>query len=156
MRSKALLSLVAAVLLAGAPALADNDVGCGVGTTVWEGQSGLFPKLCASFTNGMTFQSVSITFGILGCDGRGTVTADAELRRFAAANIDRLARDVARGEGETLDALGHLLQVPEVERPDFARFAQAHFLSLFPTAETQSNDMVDALYRIIEDQAVQG
>lgn len=153
MRSKVLLSVLAAALLLASPALADNDVGCGVGTKVWEGQSGLFPKLCASFTNGFTFQSVSITFGTLGCDGRGTVTADAELRRFAAANLDRLARDVARGEGETLDALAHLLDVPQNQRSDFNQFTQIHFLDLFPSAETRSNDMVDALYRLIEERA---
>lgn len=152
---KAVLGLllgIAMVLGMGAPALADNDVGCGVGTMVMEGQEGLVPKLAASCTNGMTFQSISITFGLLNCNGRDKVTADAELRKFAAANIDRLARDFARGEGETLEVVAHLLQVDEAVRPAFFAYTQAHFEALFPDESTTSNEMLDSLYRLLASE----
>ncbi len=156
-RSGVLAATAAGFLaLAGTPAAADPDVGCGVGTNIWKGQSGLFPKLCASFTNGLLFQSVSITFGVMGCDGRGTVTVgDAQLRRFAATNLDGLARDVSRGDGERLDAFAQLLGVPAEERPAFFAFTQAHFVELFPSAATESNEMVDAFYRIVGDHAIE-
>ena len=154
--SKVVLGLLLGIAISlgmGAPALADNDVGCGVGTMIMEGQEGLVPKLAASCTNGMTFQSISITFGLLNCNGRDTVTADAELRKFAAANIDRLARDVARGEGETLEVVAHLLQVDEPARPAFFAYTQAHFEVLFPSADTTSNEMLDSLYRLLASEA---
>lgn len=150
--SKAALGLLAGLVAGlglGAPALADNDVGCGVGTMIMEGKQGLLPHLAASCTNGMTFQSISITFGFLGCDATGKVTADAELRKFAAANIDRIARDVARGEGEALEVVAHLLQVGETTRPAFYAYTQAHFETLFPDEGTTSNEMLDSLYRLL-------
>jgi len=147
------------VLLAlglGMPALADNDVGCGVGTNLMEGKEGLVAHLLASCTNGYTLQSVSITFNSFGCDSTGTVTTDAQLRKFAAANIDQLSRDAARGEGESLSALAHLLQVPAEQHDTFGLFARAHFVELFPHQDVSSNELLDALYRLLDEQLVQG
>jgi hypothetical protein len=133
----------------GAPALADNDVGCGIGTKFMEGKSGLGAHVLASCTNAYTLQSVSLTFNMFGCDGSGKVTADAELRKFAAANIDQLARDVARGEGESLSAFATLLGVPDEQRAAFGAFTQSHFVDLFPDAGVTSNQMIDAFYGLL-------
>lgn len=56
---------LAALLAAGSSvAMADNDVGCGVGTQVWAGQKGVVPKILAATTNGIfTNQLLGITFG---------------------------------------------------------------------------------------------
>ncbi len=56
---------LAAVLATGSSmAMADNDVGCGVGTQVWAGQKGIAPKILAATTNGIfTNQLLGITFG---------------------------------------------------------------------------------------------
>jgi hypothetical protein len=140
----------------GAPAFADNDVGCGLGTNFMEGRDGLFSHILASCTNAYTFQSVSLTFNWFGCDSTGTVTVDAQLRKFAAASIDQLSRDAARGEGESLSALAHLLQVPAEQHGVFGLFARNHFLELFPHQDVSSNQMVDALYRLLDEHRVQG
>jgi DUF3015 family protein len=145
------LALGALVTLGlGAPALADNDVGCGLGTQFMEGKSGLVSHVLASCTNAYTLQSVSLTFNMFGCDGKGKVTADAELRKFAATNLDQLARDMARGEGETLAAFAHLLAVPAEQRGAFGAFTQAHFVDLFPNDGVNSNEMIDAFYRLLD------
>ena len=156
-RGMRLSALALGVLLAlglGTPALADNDVGCGLGTNLMEGKQGLLPHIIASCTNGYTFQSVSLTFNWFGCDSTGTVTADAELRKFAAANIDQLSRDAARGEGESLSALAHLLQVPAEQHGAFGLFARDHFVEIFPHQDVSSNEMIDALYRLLVEQPV--
>jgi hypothetical protein len=132
-------------------ALADNDVGCGVGTQIWEGKSGVGYKLLASFTNGMLFQSISVTFGLLNCDGQGTVTASAQTRHFAAANIDRIARDAAIGGGESLDTLATLLEVDAVDRPAFATLAQSRFDELFPSDDVTSDEMLESLQRLMRE-----
>ncbi|MCP5058697.1 MAG: DUF3015 domain-containing protein [bacterium] len=151
-----LLGAVLGLGLLAAPALADNDVGCGLGTQFMEGKEGLVPHLMASCTNGMTLQSVSLTLNMFGCDATGTVTADAELRKFAASNIDQLARDVARGDGEALAAFAHLLQVPSAQQAAFGAFTQGHFVELFPNASVDSNEMIDAFYRLLDEHAAQG
>lgn len=138
------------------PALADNDVGCGIGTQFMEGREGLVSHVLASCTNAYTLQSVSLTFNLFGCDSTGKVTADAQLRKFAAANMDQLARDVARGEGETLAAFAHLLQIPAEQHGAFGAFTQAHFVDLFPNQSVDSNQMIDAFYRLIGAPRVEG
>ena len=45
----------------------------------------------------VTMNSVSLTFGLLNCNGRDKVTADSQLRRFASTNFDRLASDIVGG-----------------------------------------------------------
>ena len=140
----------------GAPAHADNDVGCGIGTNLMKGKSGLVSHVLASCTNAYTLQSVSLTFNMFGCDSKGKVTADAELRKFAATNIDQLARDMARGEGETLAAFAELLAVPADQQAAFGSFTQAHFLDLFPNDGVTSNEMVDAFYRLLDASRVEG
>ena len=147
--------IIAAVMLAvtlpAGAVLADNDVGCGVGTEIWEGQKGLGPKLLAFITNHVTFQSVSITFGLLNCNGQGTVGADAQLRRFAADQFDRIAREMATGGGESVDALAYLMGIAAQDRAAFAALAQAEFGALFASDHITSGEMLDALDRLIAE-----
>jgi hypothetical protein len=150
-RRVALLAIAFAVALPIQAAWADNDVGCGVGTQIWEGETGLAPKLAASFTNGLTFQSISITFGLVNCNGRNTVTADAELRKFAAGNIDRLSLDMARGSGESLDALADLIGLEQSDRAAFTELTRSNFATLFPSDRTTSGEMLDALDALLRE-----
>jgi hypothetical protein len=146
------LALGALLALGASPALADNDVGCGLGTKFMEGKTGLVSHVLASCTNAYTLQSVSLTFNMFGCDGTGKVTADADLRKFAANHIDQLARDIARGEGESLSAFAHLLALPAEQHGAFGAFTQAHFVDLFPNDGVTSNEMIDAFYRLLDEQ----
>jgi hypothetical protein len=99
----------------------------------------------------VTFQSISITFGLLNCNGQDTVTADAELRRFAAANLDRIAREMATGGGESVDALAFLMGVPERDRDSFATLSQRHFAELFADDHATAGDMLDGLERLMAE-----
>jgi len=148
--TKAVFLAVVLIMAPMSAAKADNDVGCGVGTLIWEGKTGLPFKLMASSTNGMLFQSVSITFGMINCsDGTGTVTASARTRHFAALSFDNIARDIALGGGESFDTLSTLLEVDIVDRPALARLAQTHFDELFPSEHVTSNEMLVTLDRLM-------
>lgn len=127
-------------------ALADNDVGCGLGTVLWEGQAGLLPKVLAATTNG-TYgnQTFGITSGTLGCSADGVIKAEARKAVFASANLDRLAADMAKGEGESLAALAALYGVSEADRAAFNGLAQAQVASLFANDSTTGADVVASL-----------
>lgn len=144
-----LAAVGAFALVLGAPfqaALAgDDDVGCGVGTTIMAGESGLIPHLLASFTNGLTFQSISLTLGVMGCDTNDTITADAQLRKFASGNIDRLSREMAAGGGESVDVFAALLGVAPADRGAFAEVVQSNFGVLFPSGDTTVGEMLVSL-----------
>ena len=152
--SKAILLAALPVVAPLSAAKADNDIGCGVGTEVFKGQSGPIQKLAASWTNGITFQSISITFGLLNCGTlNDTITASAATRHFAATSLDHLAQDAAMGGGESLDALSALLEIPAADRAAFGQFAQSHFDALFPTAEVTSDEMLESLDRLMREDA---
>lgn len=150
-QSAAIGTLALGLLFSASSALADNDVGCGVGTLVWEGQTGLLPKLGASSTNQLAFQSLSITFDVLGCKGRTTVTAQVD--HFADENFERLAASMAAGEGDTLVALSDLMQVPADDRGAFFVLTQDNFATLFPSEETTSREMLEELQRLMAEDA---
>ena len=145
--------LLLAVLLTVVPAgasFADPDIGCGPGTQIWHGSKGVLPKVLGATTNGsFGMQTFGITFGTLGCHQGGTVTADARVQMFASANLDRLARDMAAGQGETLDAFAQLLGIRDGDRPAFFAFTQAHFADLFGSDEVTSTEMLGSLERLM-------
>jgi hypothetical protein len=129
---------------------ADDDIGCGLGTQLWEGEQGLAPKVLGATTNG-TFgnQTFGITTGSLGCSSEGVITADARLRMFAGANLDNLARDMAHGQGETLDAFATLMKVNDTDKPAFFRFTRAHFTDLFADDTATAGEMIDTLNQLL-------
>ncbi len=152
---RAVRTVLAVMILAMTPAglvLADNDIGCGVGTMVMEGQQGIPAKILGSFTNGVTFQSVSITFGLVNCNGKNKVTADASeirVQHFASQNFDRLSVDMAKGHGEHLDVLARLLDVRPEQRTEFATLTQTHFEELFPHDQVTVGEMLGSLDKLM-------
>ena len=153
---KAFILSLLLVLTPVSAALADNDVGCGVGTMIFEGQSGLMPHLGASFTNGLTFQSISITFGLINCDGRDTVSASNDalrLRHYASTNFDQLAIAMAEGQGESLEVFAGLVGVPAADVAHFEAFTQQHFGELYSHDSVTVGEMLDSLDRLMAEDA---
>ena len=145
---------VALIVAPMSAAQADNDIGCGVGTKIFEGKSGALNKLAASWINGMTMQSISITFGLVNCGSLDdTITASARTRHFVSTSLDNLSRDVAVGGGESLDVLATLLEVDEVDRTAFAAFAQSHYATLFPNGDVTSEEVLATLDRLMRADA---
>lgn len=141
--------MIAAAILASAPlagALADDDIGCGAGTIIWEGQEGLVPKVLGATTNGsFGNQTFGISTGTLGCSSDGVVTADARTGMFASANLDQIAAEIAAGEGETLDALATLYEIDRADRAAFAEMAQASYASIFDANDVTVADVLAGL-----------
>lgn len=141
------LALVGLLLLGGSPALADNDAGCGLGTMLWEGKEGTIFKLFASTTNGfLGTQTIGITLGTSGCSQGGVVTAEHRLEMFIGSNVDQVARDMAVGEGETLDAIATILEIAPADRIAFNELTQASFAEIF-SAEASAGDVIVGLRR---------
>jgi hypothetical protein len=140
----------AALLLAPAAALAgDPDIGCGIGTQIWAGSSGVPAKVLGATTNGTLFQTVGITFGTIGCHQGGKVVADARLREFTAANLDALARDMAEGDGEVLATFAGLMGVADGDRAAFYAFTQQNFARIFASEETTELDVLASLEQLM-------
>lgn len=107
---KCILSAAAALLMTLAfypstPAQADGygAAGCGLGSMVIGNKPG-FIQLFAGTTNGTSgSQSFGITFGTSNCNLQGP--SSGAVANFVQANRSVIAKDMARGSGETISTL---------------------------------------------------
>ena len=145
---------LAALLAAGSTvAMADNDVGCGMGTQIWAGQKGLAPKILAATTNGiLTNQLFGITFGTLGCRQGGTVTA--QVVTFTNENAESLARDMAVGQGESLNVLAELMSIKAEDKARFFAVSKQNFSEIYSTENQNSLQVLSSLQAVMAKDAV--
>ena len=142
------LALVAVVALGSSAAFADKDAGCGIGSQVWAGQSGKVPKILAATTNGLfANQLFGITFGTLGCSGTGTVTAQAVT--FTNENAESLARDMAVGQGESLNVLAELLHIQSQDKVRFFAVSKQNFSEIYSANNQDSLQVLAALQAVM-------
>ncbi len=138
--------IIAGVVFASAStmAFANGPAGCGLGTAV------VFPDanewhehVLAATTNGTSGnQTFGMTSGTLGCEAANGPLKLAQA--FMEDNMDQLAADVARGEGETLAALAEVIGVEAQDAAAFNRTMQSHFDSMF-SAEATSGSAYEAM-----------
>ena len=143
--------LVIILLALAAPAFAGqgaSNTGCGLGTILWgnESDGSVISQSLQATTNG-TFgnQTFGITSGTLGCDQPANVIKNDRLLAFTADNLDLLARDIATGQGETLDTVAELLEVPAAERPVFNATLQINFDKIFVSGTETAGVVLDRI-----------
>jgi hypothetical protein len=132
---------------ASAQQAADN-CGCGLGTILWgtKADNSVMSQSLQATTNGLFGnQTFGITSGTLGCEQPRNVATNDRLMEFASANMDNLARDIARGEGESLETLAELLAVPAAERREFYAGLQGNFGDIFITGEESAASVLDRI-----------
>ena len=148
--------LIAMTLLASSSVvMADQDVGCGLGTILFEGKSGVAPKVLAVTTNG-TYgnQTFGITSGTLGCQPDGVISSRARLSMFMGTNSERLARDMSVGHGESLNVLADLMGVKEHDKSLFFKTTQANFSTIFAADNQTAGQALAALQQVMAKDAV--
>ncbi|MCZ6552626.1 MAG: DUF3015 family protein [SAR324 cluster bacterium] len=144
---KRVLGLAAILMLVGGTlALAGNGAGCGLGHTLFEGQTGLFPNILAMTTNGTSGNNTfGMSSGTSGCDQDAVVLEEVEQEVFATANLDNLSLDMARGSGQYLQSMAALLGCQTAAFGEFASLTQDNYEVLFPTLDTAAPDMLTGL-----------
>ena len=83
-----------------------GTAGCGLGSLVFGDKEGMVQILAA--TTNVTFgsQTFGITSGTSNCDG--TKGGESSSRVFIETNREAIAKDIAKGQGETLSSLTSL------------------------------------------------
>lgn len=150
------LIAAAALISASSFAMADNGpAGCGLGTAV------VFPDanewhehVLAATTNGTSGnQTFGMTSGTLGCESANGPLKAAEA--FMNDNMDQLAADSARGQGETLDALAQVMGVEAADTAAFRATVQSNFDSMFTTEATAGDAFRSLTKAMSQDKALQ-
>ena len=137
------LLALAFVLSAGAaPADAENPAatgkatygmaGCGLGSLVFGDQKGAIQILAATTNTTFGSQTFGITSGTSNCVDSASPSKGARI--FIEGNREALAKDVARGSGETITTLSALAGCKDAKTVGSA--LQKRFAQLFPGEST--------------------
>jgi hypothetical protein len=153
---KSIAKIVAlGALLTLAPAMsASAQPICGFGNRIWEGHDGIGAKALQCTTNFWTYKSISTTFEISGCDASDNIfkkvaSQDQKIYDYANRNLDHLAVDMARGQGEHVDVLAHLLGLPHEHTDALRDLAQQNFATLFPHDSVTTRDVLVGLSHLM-------
>lgn len=151
---KKLIAVAAISLLPFSNTMADQDIGCGLGSMLFAGKDGKAVKVLGATTNGTSGnQTFGITFGTLGCDGTGTVTSSAKIAQFIDGNMEQLARDMSQGEGETLSTLAEIWGVQDQDKAAFNALAQSQFATVFTSENVTSQTVLENLNSVVASDA---
>lgn len=147
---KAAASAVAALFVSmtlASTALAEGygSAGCGLGSIIFGNEPGFIQVLAATTNGSSANQTFAISTGTSNCSSS---EASAETAKaFVESNRDALAKDVARGQGETIASLSTLAGCSDAGAVGVT--LQQSFQSIFPQAsvtDTQvSQSVIDTL-----------
>jgi hypothetical protein len=119
-----------------------GDAGCGLGMMVM-GKDG--NQILASTTNGTGTQSFGITSGTSGCVEDGAVAQQVPL--YIEVNKATLAKEAARGEGETLAGLAQLLGC---KQEVFGPAMKSNYNQIFMKSEMAPNAIRSSIQKMVE------
>jgi hypothetical protein len=139
---KILVSLAAIVALSSSLAAnVNNQTGCGLGSLIIKDDSTAVMLALQATTNG-TFgnQTFGITSGTLNCK-KTQFVMNKQTEEFVASNMDQLAKEIARGEGEALDTLAELLEVSD--KAAFFVSLQENYNKIYTSQDVKMADVLD-------------
>lgn len=141
------------LVLAAAPVTSyANSAGCGLGSVIFEGQTGLGPNILAATTNGtLGNQTFGMSSGTLGCNQDDTVMAAAD--SFIDSNMERVARDMSTGHGEAMDTLATLMGIQDADKGTFFKVSQENFTEIFSHKDVTSSEVVASLNTVMSEDS---
>ncbi len=153
MKKFIVLWMVLGLLMVSSLALAgQSNTGCGLGAMLLGEQDGILMQLFVVTTNGTSGnQTFGITSGTSNCSKPSGIVQNERLERFVASNMDTLAQDIAAGQGETIETVAELMEVPEEKRSKFYAALQQNFSNIFTSEDVQSADVIDNIVKITSE-----
>ncbi len=127
---------------------AKDNTGCGLGTMLWkDGADGSsISQAFQATTNGTSgAQTFGISSGTSECKQPSSFVQNEELKKFVLSNMDNLAKDMAKGKGETLDTLAELLNVAPDQKARFVANIQANFSNIYSSEKVEFSAVIDGI-----------
>ena len=133
------LAAAMAVMSVSSVALADGYgmAGCGLGSIVFGDKPGIIQVLAATTNGTFGTQTFGITSGTSNCTSSEPSAESA--KAFVETNREALAKDVARGNGETISSLSTLAGCADAAA--VGATLQQNFSSIFPEASASDRQI---------------
>jgi hypothetical protein len=134
--------VLTAAVLAGFAFAGNPNTGCGLGYMIFkDNQDSLVKQVLAATTNNISGnQTFGITTGTLGCDKPTKIVSNDKINNYVRDNLDKIAMDAAKGNGESLSTLAKLLNVDE---KTFSKKMQANFDKIFANENITYSKVLD-------------
>ena len=151
------LVLIAAVLCSTTALAADSSMnalkgggaygtaGCGLGSMAFGSQPGAIQILAATTNSLFGTQTFGITTGTSNC-GPGMVAQGT--KNFVEANREVLAKDMSRGQGETIGALTWMAGCSNSQAVGAA--LQSRYSTIIPSEKASSQEIADKLLETLK------
>ena len=148
--------VIAGIVILGASSVAmaesPGGPGCGWGNMLFDGQSGMGPHFLATTTNGTSGnKTFGMTTGTNGCETSGTLTYGG--KSMISSIMGEFTEDVARGEGDALNAVAVIYGVEQQDRATFAQVMHENFAVIFPSEDVTADDMMASIEEIMKADA---
>ena len=125
---------------------------CGWGNMLFEGQSGAAPHILGLTTNGTSGNATfGVTTGTNGCSADGSITYGGT--SLVSSIMGEFSEDVARGEGEALNAVAVMYGVEQEDRASFASAMHANFQTIFPSEDVTAAEVMASMNEIMKSDA---
>lgn len=145
---KTFAAVVAVVVLGSTAAVAApyGAAGCGLGSVLLGDKPG-FMQVFAATTNGiLASQIFGITTGTSNCGEANLEVKTTQV--FIEANREAVAKDMARGSGETIVSLGNILGCSDVNA--LGTTLQANFSSIVPDASVSAAQINESMISTVK------
>ncbi len=149
MKKHFFMALAGTLLVAG-PAAADYGMaGCGLGSMLFPADSGFLQIFAATTNNTFGTQTFGITSGTSNCSRPegGKQSAKA----FVETNRQAMAKDIARGQGETIESLAQLAGCKDPAQVGMS--LQSHYQTIFPDAGVTDTAVSTQVLDVLESDA---
>jgi hypothetical protein len=125
-----------------------GSAGCGLGSLLFEPSTG-FTQVLAATTNGTSGnQTFGITSGTSNCDSGPGSSASA--KAFVQTNRSAMAKDIARGKGETISNLSALAGCRDSVA--VGSKLQREFKTIFPSAGVTDAQVSDKVVSVLKSE----
>lgn len=122
-----------------------NNAGVGLGTVIFKGKSGKVFDVLAVITNSSYTNTFAITSGTSGYK-EGQVVGVNLVDTYVAENMDSLAIDIAKGEGEYLETLATIMKIEN--RDTFKQKLNNNFDKIYTSKDVTSKEVVASIKKI--------
>ncbi|MCG6936839.1 MAG: DUF3015 domain-containing protein [Gammaproteobacteria bacterium] len=148
--------LVTGLILLGASSVAFAEAaggpGCGWGNMLFEGQSGPAPHILGATTNATSGNNTfGMTSGTNGCSTSGKLTYSG--KNVVSSIMGEFSEDVARGEGDALNAVAVVYGIEQPDRETFANVMHENFSVIFPNENITADEMMASIEEVMKADA---
>lgn len=146
---KVLMAFALTLLITGsafAAGQAHTNVGCGLGTLLFENKAdnSIILQALQATTNGTSGnQTFGISSGTSECQQPSKIVQNEKLNQFVRANMDNLAKEIAMGKGETLDTFVEMIGVNPAQSDAYKAKLQANFNKIFTSDKIVMAEVID-------------